>query len=46
MHLVSSLHATNAGSASEEVRTLVDFGRFFLGAIWESYSQRAAVEQK
>jgi len=46
MQLVSSLHATNAGSASEEVRTLVDFGRFFLGAIWESYSQRAAVEQK
>lgn len=45
VHFVSSIHVTNAGSAGEEVRTLFDFGRFFLGAVWESYGQRAAVEQ-
>jgi predicted acylesterase/phospholipase RssA len=46
IHAVSSVHVTNAGSAEEEARALFDFGRFFLGAVWDRYRQRAAVEQK
>lgn len=35
--LVSSMHVTHAESAEAGVEALSDFGRFFLGELWENY---------
>jgi predicted acylesterase/phospholipase RssA len=37
LKLVSSLSATNAGTAAGQSQALRKFGRFFLGDLWESY---------
>jgi predicted acylesterase/phospholipase RssA len=37
LKLVSSLNATEAGTAAGERQALHKFGRFFLGDLWESY---------
>ena len=38
LKLVSSLSATNAGTAAGQSQALRKFGRFFLGDLWESYA--------
>lgn len=39
-HLVSSMHATNATSVKEETQALLQFGRFFMGDLWDSYVKK------
>lgn len=39
--LVSTMRATDAGSAGERVRAVATFGRFFLGELWETYAAHA-----
>jgi hypothetical protein len=38
LKLVSSLSATNAGSAAGQSQAIGKFGRFFLGSLWDSYA--------
>jgi hypothetical protein len=40
LKLVSSLSATNAGSAAGQSQAIGKFGRFFLGGLWDSYAAR------
>lgn len=35
--LVSTMHATGAGSAEEATKAVLEFGHFFLGELWDSY---------
>ena len=35
--MVSSMHVTNARSMTERAQALVEFGRFYLGELWETY---------
>lgn len=35
--LISSMHVTHAESAKVRLEALADFGRFFLGELWEKY---------
>lgn len=35
--LIASMHVTHADSASDRIKALSQFGRFFLGALWEKY---------
>jgi hypothetical protein len=35
--MVSSMHVTNARSMTEHAQALVEFGRFYLGELWETY---------
>jgi hypothetical protein len=37
--LIPTIHATNTGSAAESLKVLADFGRFFMGEIWDTYSK-------
>lgn len=37
VQLISSMHVTHAESAVARVKALADFGRFYLGELWESY---------
>jgi hypothetical protein len=39
--LVSSISVTNALSISDQARTLLHFGRFFLGELWDTYGPAA-----
>lgn len=39
--MVSSMHVTNARSVTEQAQALVEFGRFFLGELWETYHATA-----
>jgi cholesterol oxidase len=36
--LIPTIHATNTASAAESLKVLADFGRFFMGEIWDTYS--------
>lgn len=38
LNLIPTIHATNTHSKQESLKVLSDFGKFFLGAIWETYS--------
>jgi predicted acylesterase/phospholipase RssA len=40
VHLVSTMHATNARSTGEAAEAMADFGRFFLGELWERYGRK------
>jgi predicted acylesterase/phospholipase RssA len=37
--LIPTIHATKTSSAAESLKVLADFGRFFLGEIWDTYSK-------
>lgn len=37
MNLVPTFRATNTSSALESAKVLADFGRFFMGQLWDSY---------
>lgn len=37
--LIPTIHATNTSSATESLKVLADFGRFFMGEIWDTYSK-------
>jgi predicted acylesterase/phospholipase RssA len=37
MHMVGSMHVTNAQSTAEAAEALAHFGRFFLGELWDRY---------
>ena len=39
MRLMASLRATNVQSIVEQARTVAQFGRFFLGELWETYGK-------
>jgi predicted acylesterase/phospholipase RssA len=39
MGLIPTFRATNTSSAAESLKVLADFGRFFMGEIWDSYSK-------
>lgn len=39
MKMIPTFRATNTSSAAESVKVLADFGRFFMGEIWDSYSK-------
>ncbi|MGH8165847.1 MAG: patatin-like phospholipase family protein, partial [Woeseiaceae bacterium] len=39
--LVSTMKATNTSGTGESVKTILKFGRFFLGELWDSYAQPA-----
>ena len=41
MALVSTMRATNAGSAADAAKALAMFGRFFMGELWDSYAGKA-----
>lgn len=38
--LVSSLHATNTKSVTEQGQTILRFGQFFLGQLWDTYGKK------
>jgi hypothetical protein len=38
MHMVGSMHVTNAQSTAEAAEALAHFGRFFLGELWDRYA--------
>jgi cholesterol oxidase len=40
--LASTMHATGATSVAEEVAAVAQFGKFFLGELWERYAGSAA----
>ncbi len=37
VHLLASMEVVNASSAGERAATLANFGRFFMGELWDSY---------
>jgi hypothetical protein len=39
--LVSTMKATNTSSTGESVRTVLKFGKFFMGELWDSYARLA-----
>lgn len=38
LNLIPTIQATNTTSKEQSLKVLADFGRFFLGAIWDTYS--------
>ncbi len=36
--LIPTIHATNTTSKKESLKILADFGRFFMGEIWDTYA--------
>ena len=40
--LVSTMRSTGAGSIEEQAKAVLDFGRFFLGELWDSYGKGKA----
>jgi predicted acylesterase/phospholipase RssA len=36
--LIPTIHATNTTSAAQSLKVLADFGKFFMGEIWDTYS--------
>lgn len=38
INLIPTIHATNTTSKTESLKVLADFGRFFMGAIWDTYA--------
>jgi predicted acylesterase/phospholipase RssA len=36
--LIPTIHATNTSSKGESLKVLADFGRFFMGEIWDTYA--------
>jgi cholesterol oxidase len=42
MRLIATVHATNVHSIVEQARTVAQFGRFFLGELWEMYAKVTA----
>jgi len=40
--LVTTLTVTNASSAKETAETLMDFGKFFMGNLWDTYARMAS----
>lgn len=43
LKLVSSMTASNAGSATRQAEAIFQFGRFFLGELWESYAPEVSL---
>ena len=41
MALVSTMRVTNAGSHAREIETMMKFGRFFMGDLWDTYVKHA-----
>ena len=39
--LVSTMRVTNSDSLSEKTKALFDFGKFFLGELWDSYGPKS-----
>jgi hypothetical protein len=39
MALIPTIRATNTTSAAQSLKVLADFGRFFMGEIWDTYSK-------
>ncbi len=39
MNLIPTIHATNTSSKQESLKVLADFGKFFMGSIWDTYSK-------
>src|SRR6185503_19540132 len=39
MGLIPTFRATNTSGAAESLKVLSDFGRFFMGEIWDSYKE-------
>jgi predicted acylesterase/phospholipase RssA len=37
--LIPTFRATNTSSAAQSLKVLADFGRFFMGELWDSYSK-------
>ena len=37
--LIPTIHATNTSSKEAGLKVLADFGKFFLGSIWDTYSK-------
>ena len=42
MRLVSTMRATNAKSIREQTEAVLEFGRFFMGELWDTYARRVA----
>lgn len=38
INLIPTIRATNTNSPAESLKVLADFGRFFMGAIWDIYA--------
>ena len=38
LRLTSTMYSTNAKSVKEQAQTLLQFGRFFMGSLWDTYS--------
>jgi choline dehydrogenase-like flavoprotein len=41
MAMIPTMHATNASSPEEEAKAAAEFGKFFLGELWETYAIRS-----
>ena len=39
LNLIPTIRATNTNSKLESLKVLADFGRFFMGSIWETHSK-------
>jgi hypothetical protein len=39
MALIPTIRATNTTSAAQRLKVLADFGRFFMGEVWDTYSK-------
>ena len=39
MGLIPTFRATNTSGPAESLKVLGDFGRFFMGEIWDSYKK-------
>ena len=39
INLIPTIRATNTSSPAESLKVLADFGRFFMGSIWETHSK-------
>jgi hypothetical protein len=42
MRLVSTIRVTNAKSTKEQTQAMLDFGRFFMGELWDTYAKKVA----
>ena len=38
LNLIPTIRATNTNSKQESLKVLADFGKFFMGSIWETHS--------
>lgn len=39
MDLIPTIHATNTSSPAQNLKVLADFGRFFFGSVWDTFSK-------